>query len=342
MAMENGRAQQAGRFGLTRRQIVIWGGLFLLVLLPPIAQAIGDPFLIKLVTRMLIYGLAAAALDLIVGYGALVSLGHGAFFGLGAYTVGILAMHSYEETPVSVITGDWTGTTSALVQWPLAIGVGAGVALIIGALCVRAAGVYFIMITLAFAQMLYFVMISQTAYGGEDGLNIWERSTLPGLDLSDATTFYYVCLVLLVGFILLADRILKSRFGQVVQAIRQNETRTTALGIGTYRFKLAAFVISAAGTALAGALIAHHNEFAGPGLMRWTVSGELLVMVILGGMGTLVGPVIGAIALLTLEEVLTGFTEHWMLILGPILILFVLFLKRGLYGVLVGRERDDE
>ncbi|MEM6500132.1 MAG: branched-chain amino acid ABC transporter permease [Pseudomonadota bacterium] len=340
--MLDGRNDVLDRFSLSRRQLVIWVGLLILVALPPIAQAIGDPFLIKLVTRMLIYGLAAAALDLIVGYGALVSLGHGAFFGIGAYTVGVLAMHSFEDTPISWLTGDWTGTTSALVQWPLAIAIGAGVALVIGALCVRAAGVYFIMITLAFAQMLYFVMISQTAYGGEDGLNIWERSTLPGIDLSNATTFYYVCLALLVTFIVLADRVLKSRFGQVVQAIRQNETRTTALGISPYPFKLTAFVISAAGTALAGALIAHHNEFAGPGLMRWTVSGELLVMVILGGMGTLIGPVIGAIALLTLEEVLTSFTEHWMLILGPVLILFVLFLKRGLWGVLVGPDRPNE
>ncbi|MGF1649641.1 MAG: branched-chain amino acid ABC transporter permease [Hyphomicrobiaceae bacterium] len=324
-----------------RKPLAVAIGLAVLLALPPVAIAIGDPFLIKLATRMLIYALAAAALDVIVGYGAMVSLAHGAFFGLGAYVVGILSHHVAERSAVLGITGAWSGSTSALVQWPLAIGVVGLFALVIGALSLRTSGVYFIMITLAFAQMLYYFMVGLPNYGGEDGLNIWQRTTLPGLDLADPTTFYYVCLALLVAFIAASKALLASRFGRVVRGVKANERRLTALGIEPYPFKLAAFVYSACGAGLAGALIAHHTEFVGPGFMKWTISGELLVMVILGGMGTLFGPVLGALALLVLEEVLTKLTEHWMLVLGPILVLAVLFFRGGLWGLIAGREARD-
>lgn len=324
-----------------RKSAVLVIGLTALVLLPPIAQLAGEPFLIKLSTRVLIYALAAVSLDLILGYGGMVSLGHGAFLGIGAFVVGILSHHAYESTDIPFLPFAWQGTASALIQWPIAIGVSAFFGLIIGALSLRTSGVYFIMITLAFAQMIYFFLVGLPTYGGADGLNIWERSTLPLINLNDATSFYYLSLALLVIFILLLRQILSSRFGMVIRACKQNEHRLRALGVETYRYKLVAFTIASAGAGLAGALIANHTEFVGPGLVHWTRSGEILVMVVLGGMGTLFGPVLGAVVLLFLEEVLTGFTEHWGVILGPILLLVVLFARTGLYGLLAGRGARD-
>ncbi len=325
-----------------RRKAVVLGlGFLFLVLLPPVANGIGQTFFIDLFSRILIYAIAAASLDLILGYGGMVSFGHGAFLGIGGYVTGILAYHSYEGTEIPFLPGGWTGTTLAFLQWPLAVAVAALLALVIGALSLRTAGVYFIMITLAFAQMLFFFFVLLPTYGGEDGLNLWERSRIPGLDLYDETTFYYVSLALLLAVLYLGHRLVNSRFGMVVRAAKQNERRLQALGFPTYRYKLACFVIAGAGAGLAGALIANHTEFVGPGLMHWTRSGEIMVMVILGGMGTLVGPVFGAAALLLLEEALSGVTEHWMIVLGPFLVVVVLFARRGLYGWLAGREAED-
>jgi branched-chain amino acid transport system permease protein len=214
-------------------------------------------------------------------------------------------------------------------------------ALLIGALSLRTTGVYFIMITLAFAQMLYFLMISIPTYGGEDGLNIWERSEIPLLDLYDSKTFYYTCLVLLLLCLWVCKRFVKSRFGMVLQGCRQNEIRMKALGYPVYRYKLTAFVISGMIAGLAGALSANHTEFVGPGLMHWTRSGEIMIMVILGGMGSLFGAVLGSASLLLMEEVLSGLTEHWMIFLGPILVLVVLFARKGLYGLLIGKGDDN-
>lgn len=325
-----------------RRTAVHLVGLSILLVLPFAAEAAGDPFLTIVASRILIYAIAAISLDIILGYGGMVSFGHGAFFGVGGYAVGILTHHALDGSDVPWLPGDWTGTTLALVQLPLAVVAAGVVGAIIGALSLRTRGVYFIMITLAFAQMLYFFMISLPTYGGQDGLNLWERSALPGIDLYDGRQFYYFVLALLLGFLGLAARIVNSRFGMVIRGCRQNEPRLQALGYPTYRYKLAAFVFSAMGAGLAGALIANHNEFVGPGMMHWTRSGEIMVMVILGGMGTLFGPVVGAAALLLIEEVLSQYTEHWMIILGPFLVLVVLFARNGLYGWLVGRgSRDD-
>ena len=313
--------------------------LFLcLAVLPPIAYALDDPFWITIATRMLIYGLAAMSLDFILGYGAMVSFGHAAFFGLGAYVVGVLTHHQFYDEIIPFLPFDWTGSVSALVQWPLAMLVAGLIALVIGALSLRTQGVYFIMITLAFAQMLYFFMIGLPDYGGEDGLNLWTRSEIWGLDLSDSSQFYYVVLVLVGCWFLLSSRMVKSRFGRVLIGCQQNEPRMQTLGYPVTRYKLTAFVISAMGTGLAGALAANQNEFVSPSLMAWTTSGELMVMVILGGMGTLLGPLFGAFLLLSLEEVLAGWTEHWMVILGPILVLSVLFARGGLYRFLVGKR----
>jgi branched-chain amino acid transport system permease protein len=178
-------------------------------------------------------------------------------------------------------------------------------------------------------------------YGGEDGLNLWQRSEIPGLDLSDSSQFYYVVLVLVSLWFLLSRRVVESRFGRVLTGCRYNEPRMRTLGYPVVRYKLLAFTISAMGTGLAGALMANQNEFVSPSLMAWSTSGELMVMVILGGMGTLIGPLVGAFLLLSLEEVLAGLTEHWMVILGPLLVFSVLFARGGLYRFLVG-QRDDE
>lgn len=324
-----------------RREIVLVAGLALLLAAPGIAEALGEPFLTSLFTRIVIYALAAASLDLILGYGGLVSFGHGAFFGLGGYVVGILAFHGAEGTAIPFLPGEWAGTTLAVVAWPAAIAAAALFALVIGALSLRTSGVYFIMITLAFAQMLYFFFVSLTLYGGDDGLNLWERSRIPGLDLYDDTTFYYVSLAALLAFLYLAWRIVNARFGMVMRGCKQNERRMRALGFPTYRYRLAAFVLAGAGAGLAGALIANHTEFVGPGLLHWTRSGEIMVMVILGGMGTLAGPVFGAAAYLLAEEFLSRYTEHWLLFLGLFLIFVVLFAKRGIYGWLAGPGARD-
>ncbi|MBL6928204.1 MAG: branched-chain amino acid ABC transporter permease [Rhodospirillales bacterium] len=326
---------------ITRKNLVHGIGLLIMAVLPLAAEAAGEPFLTTVASRVLIYALVAVSLDLILGFGAMVSFGHGAFFGIGAYVVGILTHHSYEATAIAFLPGDWTGTTAALIQWPMAMLVAGVFALIIGAMCLRTTGVYFIMITLAFAQMLYFFMTSLPTYGGQDGLNLWERSTLPFLDMYDDTQFYYVTCALLVAFMAFARRLVRSRFGMVLRGCKQNETRMAALGFPVYRYKLAAFVIAGMGAGLAGALAANHTEFVGPGLMHWTRSGEIMIMVILGGMGTIFGPVLGAATLLMMEETLSGFTEHWMVFLGPFLVFVVLFARRGLYGWLVGTEADD-
>ncbi|MGB0684538.1 MAG: branched-chain amino acid ABC transporter permease [Magnetovibrionaceae bacterium] len=324
-----------------RIKLLLGLSALLFLALPPLTDILGNPFWLDLARRIVIYAIAAVSLDLILGYGGLVSFGHAAFFGLGGYAVGILAHHASERTGLFFIEGAWTGSAALLVQLPVAVLVAGLFALVIGALSLRTSGIYFIMITLAFAQMLYFFFTSLTPYGGEDGLNIWERSSLPGLDLYDDWTFYYLCLGLLFGQLIVFRRLTDSRFGRVLRAIKRNEARVRALGIPTNRYKLAAFVIAGAGAGLAGALIANHTEFIGPGLMHWTRSGEIMIMVILGGMGTLFGPVLGAAALLILEDALASWTEHWMIFLGPILLGVVLFARAGLWGLLAGKEGRD-
>lgn len=322
---------------LNRRAAVHLTALAVVLLLPPVALVMDEPFYISLAIRMLIYGLAAASLDLILGFGGMVSFGHAAFFGVGGYTVGILFTHGFAG---SEFLGLFPGSDNALIVWPLAMLVSGLMALGIGAVSLRTGGVYFIMITLAFAQMLYFFFVSLQKYGGDDGLSMYGRSRLPGLDLSDDTTFYYVCLALLLLFLWLGRRLVASRFGMVITGVRENERRMIALGFPVYRYKLACFTIAGAVAGLAGALTANLTEFVSPSLMVWTKSGEIMVMAIMGGMGTLIGPVFGAAAFLLLEEVLSGWTEHWQIVLGPLLILIVLFAKRGIYGGLVGREGE--
>ena len=324
----------------TRKFVLLATGFILLLGLPPLAQLSGEPYLISLFSRILIYALAAASLDLILGYGGLVSLGHAAFFGIGAYVTAILSFHNYEGAALLPWPVTLAGHASALVAWPLAVLVAGLLAALIGALSLRTSGMHFIMITLAFSQMLYYFFVSLEAYGGDDGLSLSSRNTLPGLDLAKDTHFYYLCLILLGTFLVCAYRLVHSRFGMVIRGCRENEKRMQALGFPTFRYKLVCFVIAGAAAGLAGALIANQTEYVSPGLMHWSRSGVILIMVLLGGSGTLFGPVLGAATFLLLEEFLPIYTEHWMLYLGPFLIVVVLFARHGIYGILAGREKN--
>ena len=319
----------------SRERIVLLTTLAILLILPPVAHGVGEPFYISLATRILIFGLAAASLDLILGFGGMVSFGHAAFVGIGAYVVGVLFFHQFEG---STLLG-MGGSVNAFLVWPLAVLASALAALVIVAACLRTKGIGFIMITLAFAQMFYFLFISLRRYGGDDGIALWGRSEFAGLiDINDNTSFYYLVLAILLAFLGLCHRLLNSRFGMVIRGAKENERRMQALGFPTYRYKLAPFTVAGAGGGLAGVLLANATEYAGPAYMAWSRSGEIIVMVVLGGIGTLVGPVFGAAALLLLEEVLADVTEHWQIILGPILLLVVLFARRGLYGLIRGRS----
>jgi branched-chain amino acid transport system permease protein len=248
------------------------------------------------------------------------SFGHAAYLGIGGYAVGILAAE---------------GVGSGFIQLPVALLASALFALVIGALSLRTRGVYFIMITLAFAQMAYYVASGLARYGGDDGLTIYKRSDFGGLiNLSNKVQFYYLCLACLLGGLYLIWRIVNSRFGMVVQGLRSNEARMQAIGFPATRYRLACFVIAGTICGLAGALLANNTDFVSPAVMYWTRSGDLMVMVILGGMGSLFGPVIGAIVYLLLEEFLSQVTEYWAMILGPLLLLIVLFGRGGIDGLL--------
>ena len=306
---------------------------------PLLAKAIGDPSLIGLATRIAIYAIAAASLNLILGYGGMVSFGHAAYFGVGGYVVGILYNHYISGDP---FWGFIPGTNQLLITIPAAIIISGLFALVLGALSLRTSGVPFIMITLAFAQMLYFLFVSLKAYGGDDGLIVRRRNVLFDLNLADDTTFYYVTIGLAVLYFIVFAKLVRSPFGVVLGGIRQNERRMAAIGISTYRYKLVAFVIAGMGAGLAGALMANYSKFVSPDMLHWTKSGDLMIMIIIGGTGTLLGPVLGAAALIGLETYLTAWTEHWKFFLGPILILIVLFSSGGLTSVFKGWSRKRE
>jgi len=315
-------------------RLFLLAALVLLLVLPAVAQGLGMGYAVGVATRILIFALVAASLNLILGYGGMVSFGHAAFFGCGAYVVAILSQHATYGEPLTTWPVTIPGTESSLIAWPLAMAVSAFLALVIGLVSLRTSGLYFIMITLAFAQMLYFFFISLRAYGGEDGISLFARSTAGPLDLADDTQFYYLALAILLLALFLQRRLVASRFGRVLTGARDNDRRMRALGFPTYRYRLAAFVIAGAVAGLAGALIANQTEFVSPAFLDWQRSGEILVIVILGGLGRLYGPVAGAFAFLLLEEVLSAWTEHWMIVLGPLLVLVVIFARGGLWSLL--------
>ena len=303
-----------------RAGIAVPGLIFgVLAALPTAALVAPENYLLGLGTRIMIFAIAAVALDLVVGYGALVSFGHAAFIGLGAYAVGILAAHGIGEVLVSLPT--------ALVASIL-------FALATGAVSLRTRGVYFIMITLAFGQMAFFTASSLAPYGGDDGLTIAARNTLVGLPLFKyPRVLYYVVLAALAGTFFLCRAIVASRFGRVLRGAKENATRMATLGFEIYRFQLVAYAVSGGLCGLAGFLLANANDFVSPAYMAWQRSGELIIMVLLGGIGTLYGPIIGAAAYLLIEEYLSRLTEYWQVIFGPLLVLVVVFGRGGLVGL---------
>ncbi|MSQ69919.1 MAG: branched-chain amino acid ABC transporter permease [Betaproteobacteria bacterium] len=310
---------------LTRERIFALAMLVLLIAFPIAMNSLDEAFYIGFGSRIMIYAIAATSLNLILGYGGMISFGHAAFLGAGAYVVGILMAE---------------GVASAWISWPAAVVVSGLFALAIGAISLRTHGVYFIMITLAFAQMMYYIFISLKAYGGEDGLNMPARSDVGfGIDLKNDVTFYYVVLVFLVLSLYLLHRLIHARFGRVVEAIRENETRMETIGFPTYRYKLICFVIAGALCGLAGALLANQNSFVSPKLMEWTLSGTLMIMVILGGVGYHYGGAVGALVMLVLEEVLSVYTIYWQLPVGIILLVIVLFAPRGIAGAFSRRAQ---
>jgi branched-chain amino acid transport system permease protein len=300
---------------------------------PYLAKAVGDPSLIGLATRIAIYAIAAASLNLILGYGGMVSFGHAAYFGMGGYVVGILYSHFISGDP---FLGFIPGTNQLLITLVAAIVVSGLLALVLGALSLRTSGVPFIMITLAFAQMLFFLFVSLKAYGGDDGLIVRRRNVLFNLNMADDTTFYYVAVGVAVAYFLVFAKLVRSQFGLLLGGIRQSERRMAAIGVSTYRYKLTAFVIAGMGAGLAGALMANYSKFVSPDMLHWTKSGDLMIMIIIGGTGTLIGPALGAAVLVGLETFLTSWTEHWKFILGPILIVIVLFSTGGLASLFSG------
>ncbi|WGF89224.1 branched-chain amino acid ABC transporter permease [Marinivivus vitaminiproducens] len=300
--------------------------LFAVLAVAPVAAVLlGEPHLLGVLTRVVIFALAALSLDLILGQGGLVSFGHAAFMGLGAYTAAILASH---------------GVHDALVQLPAALFVCTLFALATGAICLRTEGVYFIMITLAFAQMAYFFTTSLSAYGGDDGLSLAARTTLLGAPILDAASgLYAVSFSLLLGAYLLTRTVAVSRFGRVLRGIRQNRTRMEAIGFAPVRFQLAAYVLAGCLAGLSGVLLANQVGFVSPSLLSWQRSGELIVMVVLGGLGSLHGAVMGAALYILLEDVLAEVSQHWRIVFGPLLVLVALFARQGIAG-LIERRRE--
>ena len=302
-----------------RKSWTIWLGLLLLALVPAFTSLTGQGFYLDLVNRLMILAIAALSLNLILGHGGMISFGHAAYLGIGAYCVGIPAYYE--------VYSGW-------VHFPLAIGVSALFALLTGAICLRTTGVYFIMITMAFAQMMFFALVSIEEYGGDDGLVIELRSEFePWLSLEHNLTLYYVTFVSLAVCLYLLHRIVQSRFGMVIEGAKGNERRMQAIGFNTYRYRLTSYVISGAICGFAGALLGNFTNFISPEMMDWMRSGELIFMVVLGGASSLFGPVLGAAAFILLEEWLSGITIYWQLMFGAILILTVLFIRDGMRHV---------
>jgi len=295
--------------------------LFVVLALVPFAAAYGaESFLLNLFVRVMVFAIAALAVDFLCGFGGLVTFGHAAFIGLGAYTVAIAGAH---------------GVTDMTITLPLAIGVSALFAYVTGTICLRTSGVYFIMITLAFGQMAYFIAGSLAPYGGDDGITLPARSTLFGFAIFKSDrTLYYVVLGFLVAAYLLLRAIVYSRFGRVFRGARENATRMATIGYDVFRYRRIGYVIAGCLGGLSGFLLANTTEFVSPAYMSWQRSGELIIMVIFGGIGTLHGAIVGAAAYLLLEDVLASYTENWKLIFGPLLVLIVLFARGGIVGLL--------
>lgn len=310
----------------------VWAALLVFAIF---ANSIGEAYWVTLATRAAIFALAGVGLNLALGNGGMISFGHAAYFGIGGYVVGILATHAQNYMP---IYDGWfiiEGTQQMLITWPLAVIIGGIAALLVGSLCLRTDGAYFIMITLAFGQMFYYFAISWGAYGGEDGMSIYVRGGFPGVNTLAPLPFFLLSFILLTVGLLVVRMLNKSPFGLALNAVRFSPARVETVGISSKRLKLIAFVISGMITALAGALFADLNRYVSPAMFSWTISGEIMIFVILGGVARLIGPVLGAIVFVALEETLGGLSEFWHIYLGLLLLIIVLFAKGGIAGVLI-------
>jgi branched-chain amino acid transport system permease protein len=295
-----------------------------LALVPFVANALGQPFWTSFFARIVIYAIAASALNLALGYGGLVSFGHALFMGLGSYAVALPAFH---------------GVDSGFLHLALCVGVCAFVALVVGTISLRTSGMAFIMITLAFAQMGYFLFVSLKAYGGDDGLPVVATSRFGALNLGSTGAVYGAALVVLALVTGWMAKLRVAPFGMALRGGRQNARRIDAMGLQARRVQLVAFVISGAICGVSGLLLANLNAFASPSTLAWTISGELIEMVVLGGIGTVAGPIVGALVFIGLEEVLKGVTDHWMAIFGPLIVLMALVGRRGIVGWLEQRPK---
>ena len=319
--------------------LVVLAGL---IALPLYAHLADEPFTITLATRAVILALAAVGLNIALGIGGLVSLGHAIFFGIGGYAMGILAFHAQSFVPLMAWPFVIEGTKSMPVIWLVAVVASSLAALVVGLLSLRTSGVYFIMITLAFGQMFYYFTISWAAYGGEDGMSIYVRNGFPGLNTLVPIQFYGICLVLLCLVLAFNAALVRSPFGLALNAARQVPERVRAVGLNPFRLRLVAFTISGAVTGLAGALFADLNRFVSPSMFSWQLSGELIVLVIIGGTARLFGPVVGAVVFVALEHYLGGVSDYWHVWFGLLLLLIVLFGKGGLIGLIAGRTRAHD
>ncbi len=327
---------------MTREAVLNSAVLMGLFIFPLWAWVVDEPFLITLATKTVILALAGVGLNIALGMGGLVSLGHAAFFGIGGYAMGVLASHAQSYDPILQSPILIEGTRSMPIIWLVAILASGLAALAIGALSLRTSGVYFIMITLAFGQMLFFFAISWPAYGGEDGLSIYVRNEFPGLNTLDPIQFYAIAYVILAGVLLFAFRLRQSPFGLALNAARQSASRVMTVGMSPYRLQLVAFTLSGMITGLAGALFADLNRFVSPTMFSWQTSGEIMVFIIIGGVGRLFGPVIGAVLFVILEHVLGGISDYWLIYLGVLLLFIVLFARGGVIGTLVGRQASHD
>jgi branched-chain amino acid transport system permease protein len=308
----------------SQRVAAVTALVVLLAAVPPVTAALDAPFYVTLTLRILIFGLAATSLNLLLGYGGLVSFGHALYLGMGAYAVAILSFH---------------GITSGWIHLGLTLAVSALTAFLSGLICLRTSGIAFIMITLAFAQMFFFLATSLKYYGGDDGLAVSQRSDFsPLFSIQSNIGLYYLTLGTLLAALYLSWRFVHSRFGRVLRGASANVRRMNALGFPVLRYQLVAYILSCCLCGIAGLLLGNLARFASPAYMAWTVSGDLIVIIIIGGVATIMGPLVGAIVYIILETVIAAHTQHWMIVLGPLILLVALFAQRGLYGSFLARE----
>ncbi len=300
------------------------GLLAVLALAPLVGHAIAAPYIETVFCRVAIFAIAVTSLNLIIGYAGLISFGHVLFFGIGIYSVGIASHY---------------GIAGAGVHFAAAIAAAAIVAAVTGALCRRVSGVYFIMITLAFSQMFYFLAVSLQQFGGDEGMTIHNPTAFAGHTLAEPNVLYATAFVILTAAIAFSHRLVESRFGKLVRGSRDNDRRMRALGFETFRYRLAMYVIAGVLCAIAGVLYANLNAYASPDFFTFSLSGELLIMLVAGGTGTLFGPLAGTMAFIVLQTVLSGYTEHWMIVFGPVVVVMALVFRQGIFGWIARLER---